>query len=200
MRVHHMKLSQIIRRKFIRFMRFFIATFVFTIININASYSAVCNNEADKIIKLYNLKPLEFEGGYFKQTYKLESYDSDKIPKATAILFLLKTGDKSRMHKLFSDEIYHFYEGDPIRMLQLNPDGTSHTIILGKDIAHGQQLQVIVPKDTWQGSSVIDGGCYALVGTTMTPGFDISEFQLGKRNELIKKYPQDKDIINYLTG
>lgn len=177
-----------------------ILTLACLILTTHASYSAsVCNNEADKIIKLYDLKPLEFEGGYFKQTYKLEN-SAEKIPNATAILFLLKSGDKSRLHKLSGDEIYHFYAGDPIRMLQLNADGTSHTIILGNDILHGQQAQVIVPKNTWQGSELVAGGCYALVGTTMAPGFASSEFQLAERKMLIEKYPHEERSITQLTG
>jgi predicted cupin superfamily sugar epimerase len=80
------------------------------------------HNDADKIIKLYNLKVLQFEGGYFKQKYKIENNSSNKIPSATAIIFLLKLGDKSKLHKLSGDEVYHFYTGDPIRMLLLSPD------------------------------------------------------------------------------
>lgn len=163
----------------------------------SSSYAAVCNDESNKIIKLYDFKPLKFEGGYFKQSYKLKS--KSNIPKATAIFYLLKAGDISRLHKLSSDEIYHFYSGDPLRMLLLNPDGTSRTVILGKDILHGQQVQFIVPKDTWQGSMLIEGGCYALLGTTMTPGFNISRYQPGKRNELIKKYPNERAMIIRLT-
>lgn len=157
-----------------------------------------CHNEADEIIKLYNLQQNESEGGYFKLTYKLDDVGSD-IPKSTAIFYLLKNEDRSLMHKLSSDIIYHFYSGDPVTMVLLKPDRTGSVITLGNDVLHQQQAQVVIPKNTWIGSYITKGGCYALMGTTMTPGFDPKGYELGDRMALIKVYPEYKNEIITLT-
>lgn len=163
-------------------------------------YATCCNpDDAEKIIKQYDLKPAASEGGYYKLTYKLDDPASD-IPKATAIYYFLKKEDKSLFHKLNSDIIYHFYAGDPVTLIQLKPDGTGSTTILGNDIFNNQVPQVIVNQNTWMGAFVIKGGCYALMGTTMTPGFDPHGYELGNRWKLIQEYPEYKDQIIYLTG
>lgn len=157
-----------------------------------------CYQDADDIIKLYQLQPNETEGGYFKLTYKLDDVGSD-IPKSTAIFYLLKNKDRSLMHKLSSDMIYHFYSGDPVTMVLLKPDGTGSVITLGNNVLHQQQAQVVIPKNTWIGSYVANNGGYALMGTTMTPGFDPKGYELGDRSELIKVYPEYKKEIVMLT-
>ena len=103
------------------------------------------------------------------------------------------------MHRVRSDEIYHFYLGDPVTMLQLYPDGTSEVIILGRQIFSGQQVQVTVPKNSWQGSFVSEGGEFALLGATVAPGFEFTDFELGQRGELLKQYPNKRDLIVKLT-
>jgi uncharacterized protein len=160
---------------------------------------STCKNDIEKIISLYKLSPLEFEGGYFRRTYTLKNNNANKSLQATAIIYLLRNGDKSVIHKLGSDEIYHFYTGDPVTMLMLNEDGTTKIVTLGNDVLHDQQVQVIVPKHTWQGSYLSKGGCYALLGTTMMPGFDFKKFKYGIRKELIKKYPKEAEKIMNLT-
>jgi predicted cupin superfamily sugar epimerase len=142
-----------------------------TTLNWTNSFASYCSDMSDKIIKLYDLQPAGDEGGLFKLTYKLDDPQSD-VPKSTAIFYFLNNETKSLLHKVSSDIIYHFYSGDPVTMIQLKPDGTANIVILGNDILHGQQTQVVVPKNTWIGSYVSKSGCYALMGTTMTPGFD----------------------------
>ncbi len=95
----------------------------------------------------------------------------------------------SALHRLPGDEIFHFYLGDPVEMLLLKPDGTGQAVLLGPDISAGMRLQHTVAGGTWQGSRLIPGGKFALLGTTMSPGFDPADYEVGKRQELSAAYP-----------
>lgn len=163
---------------------------------------------AAEIIRLLRLEPLPGEGGYYRETYRA----SEQIPQealggqyqtnksfGTAIYYMLTPDTHSLLHRLPTDEIYHFYLGDPVTMLLLYPDGSSTQITLGHDLAKGQQLQVVVPKRVWQGSLLCDGGSFCLMGTTMAPGFDFSDFEAGERDSLLEKYPERRDLIIRLT-
>lgn len=162
------------------------------------------------LIEHFKLEALPVEGGIFSQTYiSEESLSPDKLPErydiekpfGTAIVYLL-TPDAdsfSAMHKLPTDEVYHFYLGDPVEMLQLYPDGHSERIILGQDLMAGQRIQYVAPRDIWQGSHLMIGGEYALVGTTMAPGFTNDDYLGGTREELIKQYPHEAELITALT-
>ncbi len=163
---------------------------------------------AEDIIRLLKLEPLQMEGGYFCQTYRSTEEipvsalpDRYKRPKlfGTAIYYLLTPEMKSALHRLPTDEIFHFYLGDPVTMLQLHPDGSSQVVTLGSEIDKGQRVQVIVPRGSWQGSILIEGGKFALLGTTMAPGFDYDDYEAGDRQALMDKYPEHKDLIARLT-
>ncbi len=103
------------------------------------------------------------------------------------------------MHRLPTDEIYHFYLGDPVEMLILRPDGRGENIILGSDLAAGENIQQVVPGGSWQGSYLIESGRFALMGTTMAPGYDPDDFEPGKREDLIAQYPDHAELIRLLT-
>lgn len=163
---------------------------------------------AEEIIKILGLKPHPKEGGYFLETYR----SSEKISKSdlperypcdknfgTAIYYLLTPGTFSPFHRLPTDELFHFYLGDPVIMIQLHPDGSSNIITLGQDIMNGQQLQVVVPKDSWQGLYLKEGGTFGLMGTTMSPGFDYSDYEEGTREALLEQYPEHFELITRLT-
>lgn len=163
----------------------------------------------EQIIELLNLQPHPTEGGFFAETYRSDEnislsglpsrYDGDR-PLGTAIYYLLTPDTFSAMHRLKSDEVFHFYFGDPCTMLQLYPDGGSKQITLGNNLALDQIPQVVVPRGVWQGTRLNDGGEYALLGTTVTPGFDFSDFELGNRDELAVKYPDHEKLIEALTN
>ena len=164
--------------------------------------------DSKKIIEILGLKHLPDEGGYYRETYRTgDTIDTDALPAryhspkslSTAIYYLLTPDTCSLLHRLPADEIFHFYLGDPVAMLRLYPDMTSDVITLGPDIGSGQCLQVTVPHSTWQGSYLLEGGNYALMGTTMAPGFDFSDYEGGSRDELSRKYPKRADIIKKLT-
>lgn len=148
------------------------------------------------------------EGGYFIQTWKSEEQipqealpDRYSGPRAagTAIYYLLEPGTFSEMHRLVSDEVFHFYLGDPVEMLQLWPDGSARLVILGLDLGAGQLPQVVVPKHVWQGSRLVAGGQLALLGCTVSPGFDYADYETGQRATLTSKYPEHAEVIAALT-
>ncbi len=164
--------------------------------------------DAQSIIQKLGLTPLAGEGGYYRETYRTdEALPAARLPArykserslGTAIYYMLTPETCSRMHRLLTDEVYHFYLGNPVTMLLLYESGKSETITLGQDIESGQRVQVMVPRGTWQGSYVIDGGKYALMGTTMAPGYDPSDYEAGERGELIRQYPDRRDLIIRLT-
>jgi len=163
---------------------------------------------ADQIISLFNLKPHPKEGGYFVETYRsLETIPENALTRrykgnrtfATAIYYLLAPGAFSPIHRLQSDEIFHFYLGDPVEMIQLFPDGSGRVTILGSDILKGMQPQVVVPRGVWQGARLLKNGKYGLLGTTVSPGFEFADYESGHRDELVKSYPQYREWIIALT-
>jgi len=163
---------------------------------------------ADQIREILRLQPHPIEGGYFVETYRsAQSFPAGVLPvsyhgersAATAIYYLLTPDTFSALHRLRTDEIFHFYLGDPVEMLQLTPDGAGHTIILGQDIAAGMRLQHVVPAGTWQGSRLVPGGKFALLGTTMSPGFDPRDYESANRRELLARYPRQAEMIQRLT-
>ena len=163
---------------------------------------------AERIIKLYNMKLLPGEGGYYTETYRSselidssslhERYSSDK-PYSTAIFYLLTHDTQSYMHRVNTDEIFHFYLGDPVQMVQLYPDGTGKILFLGQDLQAGQYVQVVVPAGVWQGAYLLEGGSFALMGTTVAPGFDFTDHELAERQTLLDLYPSHRDMILRLT-
>lgn len=164
--------------------------------------------DAKAIIKLLKLKPLMIEGGFFNETYRSkEKIGPMALPKrykgarshSTCIYYLLTTDSVSLMHRIHSDEIFHFYLGDPVEMLQLLPNGKGRIITLGSDVFKGMKPQLIVKNNIWQGARLKKGGKFALLGTTVAPGFDYHDFQAGNRAELTREYPKYREMIKALT-
>jgi predicted cupin superfamily sugar epimerase len=113
---------------------------------------------------------------------------------------MLTPGTISAMHRVRGDEMFHFYLGDPVEMLELREDGSGETIVLGQDIVTGMKLQHVVRGGVWQGSRLREGGSFALMGTTMAPGFEYEDYETGKRGELIARYPAFAEMIRLRTG
>jgi predicted cupin superfamily sugar epimerase len=154
---------------------------------------------AEEILKLFDMKPLPGEGGYYVETYRSGEKTSGGRNLATAILYLITPETCSRMHRLTSDEIWHFYLGDAVTMLELHADGSSDVVTLGQDITKGQRLQVAVPAGTWQGCLLNEGGKFALMGCTVSPGFEFADFEPGEREKLLEKYPDRRELTLKLT-
>jgi len=88
-----------------------------------------------------------------------------------------------------TDEIYHFYAGDPVIMLQLHPDGNGEMLTIGNNLSDCELPQVVAPKYCWQGAELKKGGTFAFLGTTMAPGFDFDDFTEPDVDALVEKYP-----------
>lgn len=163
---------------------------------------------AEDLIAHLKLQPHPKEGGFFRETYRAsETIEASGLPvrygtgrsHGTAIYYLLTPGTFSALHRLRSDEIFHFYLGDPVRMLQLTPEGQGKTVVLGPNVLAGQELQVVVPREVWQGSILEPGGKFALLGCTVAPGFEYVDYEHGDRSQLTNAYPQFADLIKQLT-
>jgi uncharacterized protein len=166
--------------------------------------------EAQQIIAHLCLEPLPVEGGLFRETYRAqELISAEALPSrypaarsfSTAIYYLLtnEPGSFSALHRVKSDEVFHFYLGDPVELLMLHPGGGNERVVLGQDILQGQLVQFAVPHGTWQGSRLIPGGKFALLGTTVAPGFDYADYEHGNRAELVRLYPERAALIQRLT-
>lgn len=163
---------------------------------------------AEEMIAKLNLQPHPEEGGFFRETYRSkEQFAREQLPArygdarahSTAIYYLLTPDTFSALHRLESDEVFHFYAGDPVTMLQLLPDGTGRTVTLGHDILAGHEPQVVVPRNVWQGSFLQDGGVFALLGCTVAPGFDFADYHHGQRDVLTQQFPEYGELISRLT-
>jgi predicted cupin superfamily sugar epimerase len=148
------------------------------------------------------------EGGYYRQTYRADLLlPQHALPPqftgmrtaSTAIYFLLEEDDFSAFHRLYSDELWHFYVGGSLLVHVINPDGIYSEIQLGNDLEAGEVLQAVVKAGCWFASRVKDRKSFALVGCTVAPGFDFADFELAKREELGKRYPQHRELIEKMT-
>jgi len=164
---------------------------------------------ASEIKKLLGLAPHPREGGRYVQTYKADEriaaeafadmrYDGPRHT-GTAIYYLLERGTFSEMHRLRSDEIFHFYAGDAVEMLQLEEKGSGRMVRIGKRLAEGERPQVVVRRGVWQGSRLAAGGEWALLGCTVSPGFEFEDYEAGSRTELCAQWPEFGEPIRELT-
>jgi predicted cupin superfamily sugar epimerase len=155
----------------------------------------------ETVKKHLGLIPLPEEGGFYKETYRSSTmvdvvYDGQKVERTagTCIYYMMTPDEFSALHKVKGHEIFHFYMGDPVEMFQIDEHG-SRKIIMGQDIFHGQQLQVHVPPSMWQGTKLLPGGKWALVGTNVFPGYEHKDFELADRNKFLQMYPDLHDAI-----
>lgn len=170
---------------------------------------------ADDVIRALDLSPLPWEGGWYRETWRSKAnipgsklddqYDGERSA-GTAIYYVLTLDTVSRMHRLPSDETFHFYLGDPVKMLLLYPDSAKSEIItFGHNIFGGDHVQYTIPGNTWMGgrlkpdASVPDPARFALMGTTVSPGFDFADLEMGTFDDLAAQYPDRKDLIKTLS-
>ncbi len=148
------------------------------------------------------------EGGYFKEMYRSE----ELIPKsglphrfaaartfATAIYFLIDANNFSALHKIKSDETWHFYAGDALEVIEIDEEGQLMKTAVGNKLEAGEVFQYTVKAGHWFGSRVKQGGVFSLVGCTVAPGFDFQDFEMANRKSLCEQYPQYAEIIEQLT-
>ena len=148
------------------------------------------------------------EGGYFKEIYRSnESISNYSLPDrfdgdrcfATSIYFLLEKNNFSAFHRIKSDEIWHFYQGESITIYTIDNSGNLKNHKLGNNPENEEELQVVIPRNTWFAAILNKQDSFALVGCTVSPGFNFNDFELAKRELLINLFPQHKEIIEKLT-
>lgn len=172
--------------------------------------------DAAAIIVKLGLAPHPKEGGWFRETYRAgDGLAAAALPArygaarsaSTAIYYLLDPVSVSALHLLASDEVFHFYAGDPVEQLRLYPAGTradgaagaGEIVTLGADLFAGQVPQSVVPRGVWQGARLKPGGRYALLGCTVAPGFDYADYVAGDRAALQAAFPEHAAFIAALT-
>ena len=163
--------------------------------------------EAEQLTRTYQLEPHP-EGGYFRQTYRSDVVIAHEALPAgfagaraasTAIYFLLEGENFSAFHRLRSDELWHFYTGQPVAVHVLDTEGKYSRVVLGSDPEAGEVLQGVVRAGCWFASHVAAWDSFAVVGCTVAPGFDFADFEMGKREDLVERYPQHRELIARFT-
>ena len=155
---------------------------------------------APNIIQKLQLQPHP-EGGYYKETYRC----NQRMPTntgdrnvSTAIYYLLEDDNKSHFHRIHSDELWFFHLGEPLEIVYIR-DGKLETILLGNDLSKGQMPQAVIPANSWFASHIKNEKGFTLVSCTVAPGFDFADFEMAKRDLLIREYPQLQAVIEYFT-
>jgi predicted cupin superfamily sugar epimerase len=164
---------------------------------------------AEDVKRLLRLAPHPREGGWYVRTYEAAeavaagAFEDGRYggPRrtGTAIYYLLEPDTFSEMHRLKSDEVFHFYAGDAVEMLQLMEDGTGQVVVIGNDLAAGERPQVVVNRRVWQGSRLVEGGRWALLGCTVSPGFEFEDYEDASYKELAELWPEWVGMIKELT-
>ncbi len=155
---------------------------------------------AEEIRRLLQLRPLPHEGGWFAEAHRSPLV----LPGTTralssVIYYLVEPRGFSALHRLDAEEVFHFYLGDPVEMLQLGPGDDARVLRLGGDLAAGERPLAVVPAGAWQGTRLAPGGSWALLGTTMAPAYEVGGFELGLRAELVARWPAHRALIEALT-
>lgn len=156
------------------------------------------NITAEELISIYRLRPHP-EGGFYRETYRSSGKTAGGRNFCTAIYFLLPAGCKSRLHRIQSDELWHFYMGGPLTVARVCQDGSVERAVLGGDAAAGQVPQHVVPAGSWFGAYPEPGTKFSFVGCTVSPGFDFADFELADSAALLEQYPGAKELIKKLT-
>lgn len=148
------------------------------------------------------------EGGYFKETYRsVENIHKHALPErfsddrcfCTAIYFLICNNDFSAFHRIKQDELWHFYAGDPLLVHIIDRQGDYSQIKLGMNLDDGEVLQAMVPFGSWFGANLLTPDAFALTGCTVAPGFDFDDLEIARRDVLVKRFPEHRQIIEQLT-
>jgi len=148
------------------------------------------------------------EGGYFKQIYHSdEKIKAEHLPErysgerhhSTSIYFLITAEEFSAFHRIKSDELWHFYTGSAVTIHIIDEKGKLSQVKLGSNHERGEVFQFAIPNGVWFGASVDAPDSFALIGCTVAPGFHFDDFELGKRDELIKIFPGHETVIRRLT-
>lgn len=162
---------------------------------------------ADHWIRTLRLEPHP-EGGFFRETWRSpERAAQTALPErfrgdralGTSILYLLRAGERSRLHRLRGDEVWHFHDGGPLLLHVMTPEGGYQQRRIGLNVEAGESLQAVVPHGYWFGAEPDSGAEFALVGCTVAPGFEYEDFELGDRETLLARYVEHRELVLRFT-
>ena len=158
----------------------------------------------DSIIDELGLVPHP-ERGYYRESYRasldVQSHrHGGRRAASTAIYFLVTANEPATfLHRLVSDEVFHLYDGGPLDILRLFPDGQWDVAVLGMHLHAGERPQIVIPAGTWFGTELRSGASHCLVGCTVAPGFEFADFELAQGDELEARYPGAADRIRRMS-
>ncbi|SEU30892.1 MULTISPECIES: cupin domain-containing protein [Stigmatella] len=153
---------------------------------------------SDALVRALGLQPHP-EGGYYREMYRATAQvetPRGRRPAGTAIYYLLPRGTFSAWHRLASDEVWHFYEGEPLTLYLLG-DGGLEQVVLGREVARGERPQVVIPAGVLQ--AAVPQGAYTLVGCTVAPGFDFADWEMPSREALVARHPEHAEVLRRLS-
>jgi len=160
---------------------------------------------AEDWIRTLGLQPHP-EGGAFRETWRaadsatgLPARFTGPRALGTSIYFLLRAGERSHLHRLRADEVWHFHDGGALQLHLLVPGEGYRRLLLGRDAARGERPQCVVPHGAWFGAEPAEGAAFALVGCTCAPGFEFGDFEMGTRAALLAEFPDHRGIVERLT-
>ncbi|SEM96097.1 hypothetical protein SAMN05444354_1274 [Stigmatella aurantiaca] len=153
---------------------------------------------SDTLVRALGLQPHP-EGGYYREMYRATAQvetPRGRRPAGTAIYYLLPRGTFSAWHRLASDEVWHFYEGEPLTLYLLG-DGGLEQVVLGREVARGERPQVVISAGVLQ--AAVPQGAYTLVGCTVAPGFDFADWEMPSREALVARHPEHAEVLRRLS-
>jgi len=163
--------------------------------------------DAERWIRALRLSPHP-EGGHFREVWRAEgSVDPSALPPrfatpralGTSIYYLLRAGERSLLHRLHADEVWHLYDGGPLTLHVFERDNAYHPRVLGLDVAAGEAPQQVVPHGCWFGAELAEGANGALVGCTVAPGFEFGDLEFASRDALLVQHPEHAALVTRLT-
>jgi len=164
-------------------------------------------NSARTWIEHLNLTPHP-EGGYFREVYRSDGVIPESaLPDgfsgdrsfATSIYFLLQGSDFSAFHRIKQDELWHFHDGVPLTVHVISANGNYSELKLGLDPENGYLPQGVVKAGDWFAASLDEPTGFSLVGCTVAPGFDFSDFEMPTKELLTSLFPQHAELVKSLT-
>jgi len=157
--------------------------------------------EVKALIEHYHFQSLPVEGTLFVSTYRSAQEMEGGGPIGTAMIGMYcdEPHSVSLFHKLTTDEVWHFYDGSPLIVYEIDRAGKLKENILGLNVEKGESPVVVIEAGNWFCAELAETNSFTLAGCTVSPGFDFDDFELANKSELSERFPQHKEFIEKFT-
>jgi predicted cupin superfamily sugar epimerase len=158
------------------------------------------NVDVDAVVARLGMKPHP-EGGFYRETFRSQQRLEAPLgtrAASTAIYYLLPAGALGALHRVRSDEVWHFYSGQPLTLHLLDERGTHREVRLGPGVLAGEEPQIVVPAGVWQ-AAIGPARGHTLCGCTVAPGFEFADFEMPTRAEMRARFPEHASLIDRVT-